>query len=332
MRKDFKLLEQLIIKYGVNGVNAAIDRLNEDDASDTLTKLAIDQKNAELNKNTKYSTEERRKQLINFFKGKNYHDYIATLNAMARDDKFRVLIDAAFGSDKDAALGTISLNESKESRYTKSLIPTQSEIDITKSLVWGLKGGEKDSNVQVALSNIDRIFGKDAVKLGKGDGMPIVTFGSYIIDGHHRWSQVYCFNPSAKMACVDFEGDLSPLEMLKAVQGCIASIRKDVPSSIVEGSNMFTVSRDKVQKFVEQNILDEVVERIKQYKSNLKDKNDVVNYITDNCMMMKSNNVPMKGSNNDAPNRGDMPQTDTVDSKQLKNKLENGVIEIPGNK
>ena len=226
----------------------------------------------------------------------------------------------------------VSLNKSKESKYTKSLIPTQSEIDITKSLVWGLKGGEKESNAKIAIFNIDKFFSNEPVKLGKGDGMPIVTFGSYIIDGHHRWSQVYCFNPSAKMSCVDFEGDLSPLEMLKAVQGCIASIRKDVPSSIVEGSNMFTTSKDKIKKYIEQNILDEVVERIKHYKPNLKDKNDVVDYITNNCMMMQSNNVPMKGSNETAPNRGDMPQTDTVNSNELKNKLKNGVIEIPGNK
>lgn len=330
MRRDFRLLEQLVIKYGVDGVKSAINRLNEDDSA--LAQLAADQKNADQNKNTKFTTEQRRQQLIDFFKTKSYHDYIATLNSMAKDDKFRVLIDAAFGSDNDSALGTISLNESKESRYTKSLIPTQSEIDITKSLVWGLKGGEKETNVQIALSNIDRIFSGDVVMLGKGEGMPIVTFGSYIIDGHHRWSQVYCFNPSAKMACVDFEGDLSPLEMLKATQGCIAAIRKNVPSSIVEGSNMFNASEDAIRKYIAENILDEVVERIKKYKSNLKDKNDVVNYITSNCMLMKSNNMPMKGNNETAPNRGDMPQTDTVDSNVLKDKLENGVIEIPGKK
>ena len=253
---------------------------------------------------------------------------------MAQDDKFRVLVDAAFGGDGNEALGNISLNESKETKRTKSLIPTQSEIDITKSLAWGLRGGEdSEPNAQIALANIDRIFGEDAVKLGKGEGLPIVTFGSFIIDGHHRWSQVYCFNPSAKMAAVDFEGDLSPLEMLKATQGCIAAIKKDkVPQAIVEGSNMFTASEKEIQSYIEKNIMDEVVERIKKYKSDLKDKNDVINYITSNCMRMKENNTPMGNTGDKAPNRGDMPQTDTVDSNTLTNKLEKGVIEIPGKK
>ena len=47
---------------------------------------------------------------------------------------------------------------------------------------------------------------------------------------------------------------------------------------------------------------------------------------------MAANNKPMSGSDDKAPNRGDMPQTDTVDSKELTNKLKNGVVEIPGNK
>ena len=327
LRKDKMILESLVKKYGTKHL---IKEANENVPD--IKAVAQDQIAAQQNKQTKYTTEQRRKALVDFFKNKNYHDYIAVLNQMAKDDKFRVLVDAAFGGDDNESLGNIHLNDSKEVKYTKSLIPTQSEIDISKSLVWGLKGGEKEANVEIACANIDKFFSGEAIKLGKGEGLPIVTFGSYIIDGHHRWSQVYCFNPSGKMACVDFEGDLSPLEMLKATQGCIAAIRKDVPSAIVEGSNMFTASEKEVSDFVSKNILDEVVERIKKYKPELKDKNEVVSYITKNCMAMKANNVPMKGSNEKAPNRGDMPQTDRVDSKQLANKLKQGVVEIPGTK
>lgn len=327
LRKDKMLLESLLKKYGTKHL---IKEANEN-VPDIKT-VAQDQIAAQQNKQTKYTTEQRRKALVDFFKSKNYHDYIAVLNQMAKDDKFRVLVDAAFGSDSNEALGNISLNQARESKYTKSLIPTQSEIDITKSLVWGLKGGEKEVNAENACATIDKFFSGEAIKLGKGEGLPIVTFGSYIIDGHHRWSQVYCFNPSAKMACVDFEGDLSPLEMLKATQGCIAAIRKNVPSAVVEGSNMFTASEKEISNFISKTIIDESVERIKKYKPELKDKNDVVNYITKNCLRMAANNKPMSGSQDKAPNRGDMPQTDTVDSKQLANKLKQGVVEIPGNK
>lgn len=327
LRKDKMLLESLLKRYGAKHL---IKEANENVPN--IKAVAQDQIAAQENKPTRFTTEQRRKALVDFFKNKNYHDYISVLNQMAKDDKFRVLVDAAFGSDDNEALGNISLNQTRESKYTKSLIPTQSEIDITKSLVWGLKGGEKETNVDIALMTVDKFFSGEAIKLGKGEGLPIVTFGSYIIDGHHRWSQVYCFNPSAKMACVDFEGDLSPLEMLKATQGCIAAIRKNIPSAIVEGSNMFTASEKEISNFVSKNILDEVVERIKKYKPELEDKEAVVNYITKNCLRMAANNKPMSGSDDKAPNRGDMPQTDTVDSKELTNKLKNGVVEIPGNK
>ena len=242
------------------------------------------------------TAEERRNAIIDLFKKRNYHDSIGMLNQMAQDDKFRVLVDAAFGGDSNEALGSVSLIESKEYKRTKSLASTQSEIDITKSLAWGLRGGEgSDPNAQIAVANIDRIFEGKSVKLGEGEGLPIVTFGSFIIDGHHRWSQVYCFNPSATMACVDFEGDLSPLQMLKAIQGCIAAIKKDkLPQAIVEDRNMLTASEKAIKDYVSKNILDEVIERIKHYKKELKDKDAVVDYITSNCMSMKNENNALK--------------------------------------
>ena len=242
------------------------------------------------------TTEERRDAIIDLFKKRNYHDSIGMLNQMAQDDKFRVLVDAAFGGDSNEALGSVTLRESKEYKNTKSLASTQSEIDITKSLAWGLRGGlGSEPNAQIAVANIDRIFEGKSVKLGKGEGLPIVTFGSFIIDGHHRWAQVYCFNPSATMACVDFDGNLSPLQMLKAIQGCIAAINKDkLPQAIVKNRNMLTASKKAIKDYISKNILDEVVERIKHYKKELKDKDAVVDYITSNCMSMKYENNALK--------------------------------------
>ena len=330
LKRDTTILEGLIKKYGFNTIINEVDG----SASSTLKAVAQDQVRANNNEPTKYTTEQRRKALVSFFKSKNYHDYIATLNQMAKDDKFRVLVDAAFGGDDNEALGNVHLNVNKDVVKVLKLYPTQSEIDITKSLIWGLRGGEKETNVQVALANIDKFFSGQPIKLGKGEGLPIVTFDKFIIDGHHRWSQVYCFNPKATMACIDYDGDLTALEMLKATQGCIAAIRKNVPSAIVEGSNMFSASEKEVANYIAKNILDEVVERIKKYVPELKDKNDVVKYITNNCMRMKTNNIPMfgQGGTSSAPNRGDMPQTDTVSQNDLAARLKNGVIEIPGNK
>lgn len=328
LKKDKMILEQLVKRYGKKHL------LKEASEKDTLNALAVDQAKADNNKKTKWTSEERRKALVDLFKKRNYHDYIGMLNQMAQDDKFRVLVDAAFGGDGNDALGNIEVNTKEASKDTASLIPTQSEIDITKSLAWGLRGGEgSESNAKIAVANIDKIMAGDEVKLGKGEGLPIITFGSFIIDGHHRWSQVYCFNPDATMAAVDFRArGMSPLRMLKATQGCIAAIKKGkLPQAIVEGSNMFTASEKAIKDYISKNILDEVVEAIKKYKKNLKDKNAVIEYITSNCMSMKNENKPMTGTNEKAPNRGDMPQTDMVSADELEGKLKKGVVSIPGN-
>ena len=243
------------------------------------------------------TTEERRDAIIDLFKKRNYHDSIGMLNQMAQDDKFRVFVDTAFGGDSNEALGSVTLRESKEYKNTKSLASTQSEIDITKSLAWGLRGGlGSEPNAQIAVANIDKIMAGDDVKLGEGEGSPIVTSGSFIIDGHHRWSQVYCFNPSATMDAVDFRArGMSPLRMLKAMQDCIAAIKKDkLPQAIVEDRNMLTASKKAIKNYISKNILDEVVERIKHYKKELKDKDAVVDYITSNCMSMKYENITLK--------------------------------------
>jgi hypothetical protein len=328
LKKDKMILEQLLKRYGKKHL------IRETSETDALTALAVDQAKANNNKKTKWTTEERRKALVNLFKERNYHDYIGMLNDMAQDDKFRVLVDAAFGGDSNEALGNIEVNTKESSKDTASLLPTQSEIDITKSLAWGLRGGEEpEPNAKIAVANINKIMAGDDVKLGKGEGIPIITFGSFIIDGHHRWSQVYCFNPDATMAAVDFRArGMSPLRMLKATQGCIAAIKKsEIPREFVKGSNMFTASEKAIKDYISKNILDEVVEAIKKYKKELKDKDAVVDYITSNCMSMKNENKPMTGTNEKAPNRGDMPQTDKVSADELENKLKNGVVSIPGN-
>ena len=58
-------------------------------------------------------------------------------------------------------------------------------------------------------------------------GGPVVTYnGKYVIDGHHRWSQVYAANPDAKVPTIDIRGNLKPSEMLKVVHAAIAADRK----------------------------------------------------------------------------------------------------------
>jgi len=148
---------------------------------------------------------------------------------------------------------------------------------------------------------------------GKGYNGWELADGNYVIDGHHRWSQVFAFNPDAKMVCCDYDGDISPIQMLKATQGAIAAVKAEndgdkIPQNKVEGQNLFDTNwnEDAVKKHVKETAVDGVVDMFKKYKKELTDIDKIADFVAENLMDLKANNYPEK----DAPNRGDMPQTD----------------------
>jgi hypothetical protein len=182
------------------------------------------------------------------------------------------------------------------------LIPTQNEIDIAKSLEYNIKSTQ----------TISLILNGDNIAVG---GQPIVTFnGKYIIDGHHRWSQVYCGNPKANLKCVNFKKtSMSPAEMLKAVQVAIAATTGTIPISHVHGANLLTASEEEIKQYVLERLTDGVFAIYKHIKR-LKSREEVANYIWGNCRLMQQHNQPISG----APARGYMPQTN-VPEGNLKN-------------
>ena len=156
--------------------------------------------------------------------------------------------------------------------------------------------------------------------------MPLVTFrGNYVIDGHHRWSEVAIVNPEGKMVCFDYDADISPVQMLKAVQGSIAAVmaerNKDekIPQGLVSGPNLYDKKWDKhaIEKYVEDNITDEVKSLCYEYFDGCSTLNDIKEVISENAMDIKYNNYP----EDNAPNRGNMPQTDKAGREQGNRKL-----------
>ena len=244
------------------------------------------------NARTTDSNAKRKQELEKWLKNKNYPDYVATLNKMLDDPKAKTLLQDGFGG----SLGNLKLKFSVKNISAKSLRPTQSEIDISKSIKHGL----------TKTQGINKYFNKEVII----NNMPLITFrGNYVIDGHHRWAEVMAFNPNAKMTCFDYDGEISPIQMLKAVQGAIAAVLADedseskIPSSIVNDKDIFKISYYDIKSYIEENIDD----KVKAYlisKPNLSE--NVIDYITDNIENMKTSNYPESGM----PNRGEMPQTD----------------------
>lgn len=237
-------------------------------------------------------------KLKSIFK-KDYASFVAALGSFAKDSKFR-----EFVKQSDEHRSTVKLTAIP----VVNLIPTQNEIDVDKSLKfplteapaaqYALKGG----NVKVAA--------------------PIITFnGKYVIDGHHRWSQLYAINKEAKIVAYDFTNPeiKNPLDALKATQlAIIGAGASKIPSNKVEGDNLLKMEEKKVKYYVMNTITQAVLYAFEESGKVEAEGDDtafrkaVADYISANVKSMQQTSQPVAG----APGRGIMPQADDVPGGQ----------------
>lgn len=239
------------------------------------------------------SNKERLEQLRKWLKGKKYEDYVDTLNRMLEDPKAKTLLDEGFGTE----FGDLKFKFSAQLISANDLFPTQNEIDIDKTIGNVFRKPEniiKSYTIPIVITN-----------------MPLVTFnGKYVIDGHHRWSEVCTLNPAGKMLCFDYSANISVEEMLKAVQGTIAAVmaKKDetLPAKHVQpGNNIYEMSKKEIEKYIEENENTQVYESLVQFNKTIKDIEQARQFIIDNILKIKKDKQPPKN----APERGYMPQT-----------------------
>ena len=241
------------------------------------------------------SNKQRRKELEKWLKHKNYEDYVDTLNKMLEDPKSAALLEDGFGG----SLGDTQLKFSVQKIPVSQLMPTQKEIDLDKSLKHALTKEE----------SFKKTF-KNPIEINK----PIVTFRkNYVIDGHHTWLQAISLNPNGKILAFNYDGDISPIQMLKAVQGTIAAVKADdnknngkLPSNKVEGPNFFDddFDRKKIRKYLEDTFDNSLVDIYCEYIKKCKDRDDIIKNLEDRLLDIKANNYPFES----APSRDDMPQ------------------------
>ena len=110
----------------------------------------------------------------------------------------------------------------------RDLRPTQKEIGLQNSLDWAIT--QNDAN---------QYFNPGAKMIGS----PIVTYNkTYVIDGHHRWSQLFMLNKKAKIIAYDIKPIIvngkeeGPLSVLRRVQAIIGAYFGVIPSSSGEGT------------------------------------------------------------------------------------------------
>jgi hypothetical protein len=248
------------------------------------------------------SAEEKVKTLIT--KVSNYSEFVKQLGSLAGDPKVQAFIKAGKkdGSDPDDMFTATA-----KAIPVKQLRPTQNEIDVKGSLFWPLT---KVDSMKKCMSS-----GPITIKA------PVVTYnGQWIIDGHHRWSQLYAMNQDGQINCLDLKGPkMNPIDVLKIVQMAIAADLGKVPVASVKGQNLLKMPPPNVKKYVKSVLQKDCAEIMlqayasKQTEEPVQEGNadksqnaKVANIVGKNVESMQKTGIPTPG----APKRDVMPQTD----------------------
>lgn len=252
----------------------------------------------------------------------DYTSFVNSLSTNASDPKTKAFLKAG-KIDGDANDEVFKFAQT--AIPVQNLQPTQNEIDVDGSLSYPM--GDFATFKKYVMPS-----GALTIKA------PVVTYnGKYVIDGHHRWSQLYACNPDAQINCLDIQlPGLNPLDVLKAVQASIAVAKGEVPKATVKGSNLLTLDEAGLNGWIEKNVNlafyarlaadKEVLSTVKSKSGDLKEAPErdkpeadeasyqeaqkvVPKYMWSNVTKMRSTSQPVAG----APSRDVMPQTDDVD-------------------
>lgn len=227
------------------------------------------------------------KKVVTFLRHRDYPDFVENLSDVVKDPKLYTLLSKGFGNGE---LSKVKMSSNVLGIPVTQLLPSQSEIGLDNSLAYPLKS---DCS----------IYFKNPVTIVE----PIVTYRkSFIIDGHHRWSQVYMVNPKATISSVNFNyQETSPYRALRNFQGAIAVAHKDVPSATSKVNNVYEMSKEEIRAWIEKNIQDICVKGLIS-QGVAEDKEGVIAYLLNNALDLVYDNPPFAN----APEREYMPQTD----------------------
>ena len=230
---------------------------------------------------------------------KDYNSYLQLLRKICQDDNSRKILfwgiqKGIDGNGQNAVKGQVKVT---------ALLPTQNEIGVNDSLAYPL---EKDP------SGIPKLF-KNPVQVGPN---PIVVFNdgarNYVLDGHHRWSQVYMFNPNATMSAFILKKGFAtgPVGALKNLQLIIGAGTGSVPSSDANGINIYTAGEDQLKNWIAQRLKNSVGQRaleiFNKATSQQLDANGLLEYFMKNILTLKKTTGTWAKK---MPPRSEMPQT-----------------------
>lgn len=187
-------------------------------------------------------------------------DFLAT----SSDPKAQALFDT-FKKGWKEEYGDVRVKSG--SIYIRDLHPTQNVIYANKSLQQVLNG---KWNVEGYDFAVDAFLSKKSPYVKMGDPLVVCEIGGvyYLIDGHHRWSKVYVFNPNARMkAHLILNSDKifkTADDVLKFAQGTLTAMRNTSPINTKpeKDINMYNMSARQLLNLVKTNLTQDVLDHI----------------------------------------------------------------------
>jgi len=222
-----------------------------------------------------------------------YEKFVEVLKDNAKDPKVQAILN--MGKEDGLAMDEkVKVNDTA-AFACKDLIPTQSQIGLADSLSW--LGQKKPEAAGDFIKGNTHMFDNNRI---------LTANGKYILDGHHRWSQVCLFNPDAKIPAVDLSiPGLDEKDLLRVVQVAIAATYKDVfmkpansETDIFDESKM---SDEKMRAKLPE-LLGEKMTEIAKKAYGFSTDEEVYEKIVENAQVIKEKKPK------DAPARDFMPQ------------------------
>ena len=246
------------------------------------------------------------------FDAPSVSEFTGNLEKVLSDSKVRSVLQ---GGLTDGSLEDDTLNYSYEgSMPVGGLKPSQNEIGFDESV----------KNLLTDRYGTLDTFLKGQANVGPD---PIVTYdGQYVIDGHHRWSQVFVANPHATIPSLDIasKSGYSPVDILKAVHSAIGADLGTVPKSTASGMNVLSgISRSDVERAVRNHLSPDAMDIWRKHTP-VEEERDLADHLHENLTRLAK-----RGAAPGAPGRDNMPQTDSGgDTGDRLEMLEQGLINI----
>jgi len=227
-------------------------------------------------------------KLVAMLRKTSFEDLGDALEDVVNDPKLYALLAEGFG---DGDLANVKMSNSPVALAVTQLLPSQSEIGLDNSLSYPLK------------QDCSHLFTGKPIQIVA----PIITYRkTFVIDGHHRWSQLYMMNPNAKISAINFNyTEASPYRALRNFQGAIAVANKEVPKQYSKVNNVYDMSESAIAEYVDEHITDVCWKSLVDVGV-CEDRDSAIDYIVDNALTLKADNPPFAN----APDREYMPQTD----------------------